>query len=116
MWDDTKRQRFHQLRDLEWQGALTAEEKAELSAMMQELCDMEAAYLQPATERLQQETAQLRSELEQALERNRRWDALIHRKQALIARVNEFVAETEAAREALQKEYQAILEEVEVSR
>jgi hypothetical protein len=56
MWDETKRQRYNQLRDREWEGTHTAEEKTELATMMQEICGMEATYLQPATERLQQES------------------------------------------------------------
>jgi hypothetical protein len=122
MWDDAKYKRFSQLRDREWKGALTAEEKAELAAMTQELYDMEAAYLQPATERLEQETAQLRAELERVARHNQRLDALIRRKESLLAKVNAFIAEAEAEQEELQREYQAIRgepaleEEVEVSR
>ena len=111
MWNEAQYQRFQQLRDREWCGELTAEEKHELAAMMQELCDMEATYLQPATDRLQHETAQLQAELEQVLERNQQFNVLIHRKETLLARVQVFVAEAEAEHEALQQAYRAIMEE-----
>jgi len=111
MWTDVQRQRFNHLRDREWSGTLTAEEQRELAAMMQEICDMEATYLQPATDRLQHETAQLRAELEQVLQRNRQLDTLIQRKEALLARVQAFVAEAEVEQETLQKAYRDIMEE-----
>ena len=84
MWTDVQRQRFNHLRDREWRGTLTPEEQRKLAAMMQEICDMEATYLQPATDRLQHETAQLRAELEQVLRRNRQLDTLTQRKEALL--------------------------------
>ena len=122
MWDETQRQRYNQLRDHEWEGTLTAEEKTELAAMMQEICDMEATYLQPATERLQQDTAHRRTEREHVAERNRQLEALIHRKEALLARINTFIAEVITEQEVLQQAYSTIMgepphtEEIEVSR
>jgi len=122
MWDEIKRQRYNQLRDREWEGTLTAAEKTELAARMQELCDMEATYLQPATERLQQETAHWRTELEHMVERNSQLVALVRRKEALLARINAFVAEVTTEQETLQQAYRTIMgepphpEEVEVSR
>jgi len=122
MWDETQRQRYNQLRDHEWEGTLTAEEKTELAAMMQEICDMEATYLQPATERLQQDTAHRRTELEHVVERNSQLAALIRRKEALLARINTFIAEVTTEQEVLQQAYSTIMgepphtEEIEVSR
>jgi hypothetical protein len=122
MWDETKRQRYNQLRDREWEGTLTAEETTELAAMMQEICDMEATYLQPATERLQQDTARWRTELEHVVERNGQLEALIRRKEALLARINAFIAEVTTEQEVLQQTYHTIMgdpphtEEIEVSR
>jgi hypothetical protein len=84
MWDETRRQRYTQLRNREWEGTLTVEEQTELTTMMQELCNLEATYLQPATERLQQETAHWRTELEHVVEGNCQLEALIHRKEALL--------------------------------
>jgi predicted nucleic acid-binding Zn-ribbon protein len=111
MWDHAKRQRYNLLRQREWEGGLTAEEQTELAAMIQEICDLEATYLQPATEQLQQESAQLRAELEHMLERKHRLEGLIRRKEALLARVNAFVTEVEAEQEALQRAYQAMIAE-----
>jgi len=93
MWDNAKRQRYNLLRHREWEGGLSTEEQTELAAMIQEISNLEATYLQPATERLQQETAQLHVELERTIERKRRLDGLIRRKEALLARVNAFVTE-----------------------
>jgi hypothetical protein len=121
MWDETKRQRYNQLRGHEWEGTLTAEEKAELAAMMQEICDMEATYLQPATERLQQDTAQQRIELEQVVERNGQLEGLIHRKDTLLSRINTFIVEVTTEQAVLQQTYRTIMgepphtEEIEVS-
>jgi hypothetical protein len=109
MWDETKRQRYNQLRDREWEGTLTAEETTELAAMMQEICDMEATYLQPATERLQQDTARWRTELEHVVERNGQLEALIRRKEALLARINAFIAEVTTEQEVLQQTYHTIM-------
>jgi hypothetical protein len=109
MWDNVKRQRYNHLRTREWEGMLTEAEQAELAAMTQELYDAEAVYLRPATERLQHDTAQLRTKLERVLERNRRLEALVRRKEALLARVEAFVGEAEAEQEALQRVYQAIM-------
>ena len=122
MWDKTKRQCYNHLRDREWEGTLTVEEKTELAAMMHELCDMEATYLQPATERLQQETAHWRTELEHVVERNAQLAALIRRKEALLARINAFIAEVATEQEVLWQAYRTIMgepphtEEVEVRR
>ena len=122
MWDETKRQRYNQLRTREWEGTLTAEEKTELATMMQEICDLEATYLQPATERLQQDTAHRRTELEQVVERNGQLEVLIHRKEALLARINAFIAEVTTEQEVLQQSYRTIMGEpphtgeIEVSR
>jgi hypothetical protein len=64
MWDHAKRQRYNLLRQREWERGLTVEEQTELAAMIQEICDLEATYLQPATEQLQQESDQLHTELD----------------------------------------------------
>jgi hypothetical protein len=111
MWDETKRQRYNQLRDREWEGTLTAEEKTELATMMQEICNMEATYLQPATERVQQDTAHRRTELEHVVECNGQLEGLIHRKEALLARVNAFIAEVTTEQEVLQQAYRPIMGE-----
>jgi hypothetical protein len=70
--------------------------------MVEELENMEAAYLQPATERLRQEQEQLEAET-CALE------ALIRRKEALAGRVKALV-ESQAERQA--REVQALTEQL----
>jgi hypothetical protein len=122
MWDETKRQRYNWLRDWEWAGTLTAEEKTELANVMQEICNLESTYLQPATARLQQDATRWRAELQQVVERNRQLEALIHRKEALLTRVNTFIAEATTEQAAVQQSYRTIMgeppptEEVETSR
>jgi hypothetical protein len=56
------------------------------------------------------------------VERNAQLEALIHRKEALLARINAFIAEVTAEQEVLQQAYRTIMrepphtEEIEVSR
>ena len=86
MWDEAKQSRFDTLRRAAWQRTLTTAERAELPALTQELDTLEAAYLQPATERIQRE----REGLE---EQNRKLEDLLHEQQASLAEVRAVVAE-----------------------
>ncbi len=75
MWDEQKRERFQTLRQRELDDTLTEAEQAELSQMIQEIEDAEAAYLRPATERL-------RCERERIEEQNRELQGLVQREEA----------------------------------
>lgn len=89
MWTDQKRERFQQLRQRE--NALTEAEQAELVLLVQELEDAEAASLALATERLGQER-----EIVEA--KNRKLEVVVCRKETLMRRLRDFLAETQAER------------------
>jgi hypothetical protein len=100
MWDEQKSGRFQELRQR--QGALTEAEQAELALLFQELESGEAAYLTPAAERLRQEREALEA-------RNRTLEALASRKEALVRRLRDFLAEAQAERRAIETELAAVL-------
>jgi D-serine dehydratase len=102
MWDDQKRQRFQELREPNRQ--LNAMEQAELAALVQELEDMEAAYLKPANERLRQETARLE-------ERNRHLESLIKRRKVLAQRLQNTLQEALAEECAIESELASVIAE-----
>ncbi len=85
MWNEVKRQRFDELRDLN--RPLSSTEQAELDGMVRELEVAEAAYLQPATERLNRAN-------EQAARRNEELRKLAERKHALVVKLQTALAET----------------------
>ena len=89
MWDDHKQARFNALRAAERRGTLTDAERTELAALTQELDALEAAYLTPATERIQQEREALEAQ-------NQQVEALLRERQAYLAQVRAQVAELEA--------------------
>jgi hypothetical protein len=85
--------RLRELRQREWDGALTEAEQKELQLLVQEIESAEAHYLGPATERL-------RLEREGIEARNRALQALVHRKEALVARLQTMLAESQAEQQA----------------
>jgi hypothetical protein len=102
MLPSPKRERFGELRRKEDEGALTPEERAELSALIHEIEDAEAVYLDPATERLARECETLETQ-------NRELEALLQRKQALRARLETMLTEAQAERQAIEEEVSRIL-------
>ena len=102
MWNDQKRERLQHLRQSELNGVLTDSEKSDLSLLIQELDCTETAVLRPATERLRSER--------QALEaRNRVLQDLLRRRQVLAARMRTVLAETQAERQAIDRELTSVL-------
>jgi hypothetical protein len=99
MWDNQKRTRFEELREPGRQ--LNAVEQTELAALVKELEDVEAAYLKPATERLRREN-------DCAQKRNLELAALLKRKEALVERLENVLAEAEAEERAIATELAAI--------
>ena len=95
MWNDVKRKRFNDLRNLD--RPLTLSEQEELDGMVRELEADEAAYLQPATERLNREN-------EQAARRNEELRKLAERKQALVVKLQKVLADTRVEQQAIAKE------------
>jgi hypothetical protein len=102
MWDADKRSRFAYLREKEEDQSLNAAEQAELTAMMEEIESAELAYLGPAMQRLEAECAQVETQ-------NAALQDLIQRKQALIQRLEQILAEANAEEDAIQKELGRIL-------
>lgn len=102
MWDDQKRQRFQHLRERESAGVLGEGERAELTRLIGELQAAEARYLKPATKRL-------RDEREIVETQNRALEALVRRKERLAQRLEDFLAEAQAERRAIEGELAAML-------
>ncbi|MDQ3814801.1 MAG: hypothetical protein M3347_12735 [Armatimonadota bacterium] len=102
MCDEQKRERFQTLRERELEGALTPAEQTELSLLIQEIENAEAAYLGPATERLRREREQLEAQ-------NHALEDLVRRKQALAERLRTVLEESAAERHTIDKELARIL-------
>ena len=82
MLTDSQRQRFRALQNGDENGALSAEEQAELQAFVQLIEDKEAVYLHPATERLEQRNLQLAAQntvLKTLVEREKRLNRYLQR-------------------------------------
>jgi hypothetical protein len=91
MWDEAKRQRFRDLRRRELEGALSEAQQRELACLTQELDDLEAAYLAPAIERLQQENTRLQAEAERLTEQRQHLPELLGQKEAYLDRIRTVV-------------------------
>lgn len=102
MWEQQKSSRFQQLRQRQRESVLTEAEQAELALLVQELEAAEAAYLTPVTERLRQERETLETQ-------NRTLEVLAFRKEALVLRLRDFLAEAQAERRAIECELAAAL-------
>src|ERR1043166_9474917 len=97
MWDAKKRARYEVLRHREDEGTLTTAEQVELAQMLSEIEHAEAAYLAPASERLREERARLAA-------KNAKLQDLIRRKEALLGRTKDILAELRAERKGLAEE------------
>ena len=107
MWDAQKHERLQQLRSRD-AGTLSASEQAELAVLIQELEAAEAAYLAPATQRLSREREAIEAQ-------NHSLEDLARRKESLVRRLHDFVAEAEAERRAIDSELAAVLAETQSS-
>ncbi len=103
MWDEQKRSRFQQLRQRQGESVLTEAEQAELAQVLQELEAAEATYLTPATQRLRQERESLGAQ-------NCTLEALARRKEALVLRLRDFLAQAHAERQAIECELATLLD------
>jgi predicted nucleic acid-binding Zn-ribbon protein len=95
--DLPKQERFRELRRKEDEGRLTPEDQDELSALIREIEDAEASYLDPANERLAHECETLEAQ-------NRELEALVKRKEALRTRLESILAEAQSERQAIDQE------------
>ena len=102
MWEEQKRFRFQQLHQRQRESVLTEAEQAELALLVQELEAAEATYLTPATERLRQQRGTLETQ-------NRALEVLALRKEALVLRLRDFLAEARAERRVIECELAAVL-------
>jgi len=102
MQDATKRARFESLRQREEEGTLTEAEQAELAQMIEEVERAEAAYLRPATERLRADRAEFTRQ-------NGALQGVLQRKEALVRRLEQTLAEARTERDALEEEVNRIL-------
>lgn len=83
---------------------MTEAEQDELRLLIEEIESAEAKYLRPATERLRREREGVEAQ-------NRALQALLHRKEALVARLRTVLAESQAERQAIDEEMARILDE-----
>ena len=101
MWDEVKQARFNTLRSAERQGTLTEAEGVELLALTQELDALEAAYLQPVTERVRQEREALG-------EQNSKLEELLREQQDYLAEIRTLVADLEVRARQWRQRYMDI--------
>ena len=94
MWEEQKHSRFQQLRQGKRDGVLAETEQAELALLEQEL-EEEDPNLILATEGLRKERVALEAQ-------NRTLESLTLRKEALVRRLREFLAESQAERNAIE--------------
>jgi hypothetical protein len=102
MWTQETQERFRRLRQSESNGELDESERAELAVLRDELLAAEAEYLMPAAERLREESTIIEAQ-------NRELEAVLRRKTALAQRLERFLVETQAEREAIEGELAAVL-------
>ncbi len=103
MWNDEQKQRFQMLRTRDRQQALTSAEQAELARMIQELEDEEAAYLRPATQRLEQRNTQMAAQ-------NAALKTLVEKEERLNRYLQKVLKKVDRERQALAAELASILE------
>jgi len=102
MWEEQKSRRFQELRRRQQENGLPEGEQAELASLTKELEDAEAVYLSPAVQQLRQERDVLENQ-------NRNLENLLHRREALVRRLHDFLAETQAEHRAIARELTAVL-------
>ena len=103
MWNDEQKQRFQMLRNRQRQQALTISEQAELARMIEELEEEEAAYLRPATRRLEQRNLQNAAQ-------NAALKTLVEREKRLNRYLQRVLRKVDNERQAIATELASILE------
>ena len=102
MWNKRKRKRFQILCQSELEGTLTDAEGAELSQMIAEIEETEAASLRPAIERMQDEREEIEAQ-------NRALKTLVQRKEAFLTRLHVVLDELEVEQQAINEEFVRII-------
>ncbi|HLJ57702.1 MAG TPA: hypothetical protein VKT77_21885 [Chthonomonadaceae bacterium] len=108
MWTVEQKQRFQTLRTREREQNLTEPEEAELARMIQELEEEEAAYLRPATQRLEQRNRERAAQ-------NAALKALVEREKRLKRYLQRVLTKVENERRAIAAELETILDASTVS-
>ena len=103
MLNDEQKQRFQALRAREQEKELTTAEQVELAQMIQELEDKEAAYLRPATQRLEQRNLEMAA-------RNAALKTLVEREKRLSHYLQRVLKKVDSERQAISTELASILE------
>ena len=109
MWTDDQRQRYRVLSERDQASELTAEEAVELAALVQQLCDAEAAYLAPANERKAPEMAAINTAVERMETENRQLRQYLSERLAFLERVKSLVTHIQAEDQEMRERYRAIL-------
>ena len=109
MWTDEQHQRYNLLREREHAGTLTDEARAELTALMQELNDREAAYLAPRSKIEAQEIATTAAAVERLEAQNCQLREYLRERQAFQARVKSLVADLHAEDRHMRERFADIL-------
>ncbi len=109
MWSDEQRQRYRFLSEREQTNGLTAEEAAELAALVQVLCDHEAEYLGPANERRAREIAAVKAAIERTEAENRQLGEYLSERLAFLERVKSIVSQIQAEDQELRERFAAVL-------
>ncbi len=104
MWNEEQRKRFQELRTGDREKTLSGTEQKELARMIRELEEEEAAYLHPATKRLEQKTRQTQAQ-------NRILKTLVRRQQNLVNRMKRSLEESQKEQQAIDAELQRVLED-----
>lgn len=106
MWNEEKQHLFDGLREKEYAGTLTDEERQQLDELFAELDREEAELLRPAMERSLLREQALDAEIAQTRARLAALEALAERQAGLRARAEAVLAELRAEQKALQIEYE----------
>jgi hypothetical protein len=102
MWGDEQRTRFQQLRERQSEGTLTVVEQEELEALTRQLEAAEGRYLAGATQRIRAQREVLETQ-------NQSLELLVQRKERLVKRLGDVLADAQSEREAIESELADVL-------
>jgi hypothetical protein len=112
MWSEEQRRRYGRLREYELHRALTREEQAELAALIQQLCDLEAAYLTAANDRTAQEIEVAEEAVQHLEKQNRELQEYLRERQAFLARAKSLVADIQAENRRMRERFADLMPSV----
>jgi hypothetical protein len=109
VWSDEQRKRYHFLSEREQANELTADESAELAALVQDRCDHEAEYLGPANERKAQEIAAVAAAVQEIETENRQLREYLTERLAFLERVKSILSQIQAEDQEMRERFAAVL-------